>query len=165
MNALISFIDKLNEVVGRVVSWCTVLLALLIVGDVLRRTIFKTASVWIMELQWHLFALVFLLGAGFALKHDRHVRVDLFYHRFSKKDQATVNFFGTLFLLLPWVLVMMYFGFFYALESWQLNEGSPDPGGLPARYLIKFAIPAGLGLLLLQAVAELLRAWQGMREQ
>jgi TRAP-type mannitol/chloroaromatic compound transport system permease small subunit len=111
-----------------------------------------------MELEWHLFALLFLLGAGYALKHDRHVRVDLFYNRFSARDQAWVQLLGGVLFLIPWAVLIFYFSFDYARISWLLGEVSSDPGGLPARYVIKAAIPLGFGLLALQGVAEVLKA-------
>ncbi len=142
-----------NEWIGRSVAWLSTLLVLLVCFDVARRSMFNTTAAWIMELEWHLFALLFLLGAGYALKHDRHVRVDLFYTQFSEKDKALVDLLGTVLLLVPWCIVIIYTSFYYALDSYQIGEGSPDPGGLPARYFIKFAITAGMSLLLLQAMA------------
>lgn len=164
MKKIIKVIDQINEMVGKTVSWLTLLLVLVVCLEVVRRTLFNITSIWSMELQWHIFSLIFLLGAGYALKHDRHVRVDLFYTNFSKRDQAWVNFFGSILLLIPWLLVTIYFSFFYALDSWYLGEGSPDPGGLPARYLIKFAVPVGLSLLLLQAISVTLSSLVTLKE-
>lgn len=150
--------------VGKTISWLTLLLILVVCLEVVRRSLFNTTSIWSMELQWHIFSLIFLLGAGYALKHDRHVRVDLFYTNFSKRDQAWVNFFGSILLLMPWLLITIYFSFYYALDAWYLREGSPDPGGLPARYLIKFAVPVGLSLLLLQAISVALSSLITLKE-
>ena len=105
-----------------------------------------------MELEWHLFALIFLLSAAYTLKEDKHVRVDLFYDRFSARDKAWVNIIGTIFLLVPWCLVLLWVSFDYAYGSWMIREGSPDPGGLPARYVIKFGIGLAFVLLLIQAL-------------
>ncbi len=151
-------IDRLNDGVGKGVSWLTLALVLLVCFDVVVRYLFSSTQAWIMELEWHFFAMIFLLGAGFALRHDRHVRVDLFYSRFSARDQALVNLVGGLLFLLPWCLVIMYAAFHYALGSWKIGESSPDPGGLPMRYVIKFTIVLGLGLLFLQGVANLIHA-------
>lgn len=156
-------IDHFNEKIGRAVAWLSALLVLLVCYEVLSRSLGRTYN-WLTELEWHVFALLFLLGAGYAFKHDRHVRVDLFYSRFSAKDQALVNLVGNLLFLIPWCIVIGYFSFFYALESWRINEGSPDPGGLPARYIIKFSIVAGMFLLLLQGVADSIRAWLTYRK-
>ena len=147
-------IGALNEVLGRMASWLTFVLVLLVCIDVTVRYLFDNTQAWIMELEWHLFALIFLMGAGYTLKHDHHVRVDLFYTKFSKRDKALVNLSGAVLFLIPWCLVIIIYSFQYANTSFQIGEGSPDPGGLPARYIIKFAITFGIGFLLLQAIAS-----------
>ena len=103
MNFIIKTIDQINETIGRAASWLTSILVVLICYDVVMRYLVNETSAWITELQWHLFALIFLFGAGYALKHDRHVRVDLFYSKMSKRDQAWINFLGTLIFLIPMV--------------------------------------------------------------
>ena len=128
-------------------------MVLVVCIDVLQRKFLNAASALTPELEWHMFSLIFLLGAGYALKHDRHVRVDVFYSRFSKKGKALVDLLGTLFLLFPFCIVLAEASFAYVEFSYRFNEGSPDPGGLPARYLIKSAIPAGVILLGLQGLA------------
>ena len=151
-------IHRLNERVGRAVSWLTSLLVLLVCFDVITRYLLNNTSAWIMELEWHLFALIFLLGAGYALRHDRHVRVDLFYANFTPRYQAWVNLLGPVFFLIPWSILLVYASFEYALMSYKIGETSPDPGGLPALYLIKFAVTLGIFLLLLQGIASLIDA-------
>ncbi|MCB0683864.1 MAG: TRAP transporter small permease subunit [Saprospiraceae bacterium] len=158
-DSLVRFIGRLNEWVGRAVSWLTLALVLLVCYDVANRYLFQETKAWFMELEWHLFALIFLLGAGYAFRHDRHVRVDLFYARMPPKDQALVNLVGAVVFLIPWCLLILIVSTRYAWGAWLIREGSPDPGGLPARYLVKFAIPLGAFLLLLQAVASALDAW------
>jgi len=111
-----------------------------------------------MELEWHLFALVFLIGAGYAFKHDRHVRVDLFYAKFTPKDRALVNLIGGLIFLVPWCILIIYVSYDYAHVSFLIRETSPDPGGLPARYIIKFAITVGVSLLLLQGISSIIQS-------
>ena len=105
-----------------------------------------------MEMEWHLFAMIFLLSAGYTLKHNKHVRVDLFYEKFSKKDKGWVNLIGSALFLIPWCILIIWVSWDYAMNAWEIKEGSPDPGGLPARYFIKFCIPAGIFLLLLQSI-------------
>ncbi len=154
LRSIIKIIDAINERVGRSVAWLTLVLVLLVCGDVAMRYLFSTTAAWVMELEWHLFALIFILGAGYAFKHDRHVRVDLFYDQFSPRDKAWVNLSGALVFLIPWCVLMVYVSFFYALGSFQIGEGSPNPGGLPYRFLIKGSISIGMFLLLLQALAS-----------
>lgn len=158
LQRLVGGIDRLNEGVGRAVSWLNTALVLLIGYDVLTRYVFNHSAVAVVEAEWHLFALVFLLGAGYALRHDRHVRVDVFYGRLSPRGRAWVNLMGVLLLLLPFCWVATRAGWKFTANSFRLLESSPDPGGLPFRYLIKAAIPVGFALLLLQGVAEAGRA-------
>jgi len=146
--------NQVNETVGRAVSWLTVALVILVCFDVAARYFFSASQAWMMELEWHFFSLIFLLGAGYALKHDRHVRVDLFYANFSEKDKAWTDLVGSIIFLIPWCILIIYFSFNYAYSSFLDGEGSPDPGGLPARYVIKFAIVTGVGLLLLQTIGK-----------
>lgn len=157
-------IDRINEWVGRSTAWLTTALVVLVMVDVIARYLFNTSKAWTIELEWHLFALIFLFGAGYAMKHDRHVRVDLFYSRFSPRDKALVNLIGGVIFLIPWCLLIIYSAWGYALESYRIGEMSPDPGGLPALYLIKFAIVIGIFLLLLQGVAEVIRAYLTLQQ-
>lgn len=151
-------ISLLNEWVGKAASWLTLFLVLIVGIDVISRYFFNTTKNWVLELEWYLFATIFLLGASNALKQDKHVRVDLFYSKFSKKDKALVNFWGTLLFLIPWCSFVMISSFNYAYESFVIGERSPNPGGLPALYLIKGMIPLGSFLLLMQGIALLINS-------
>jgi len=153
-----NLIDQLNSAVGKIVSWLTLLLVLIIVLDVALRYLFSITSAASFELEWHLFATIFLLGSAWTLKEDRHVRVDVFYHRFSEKNKAWVNLLGSLILLFPFCLVGFWESLSFVYSSFMLNETSPQPGGLPARYIIKSTIPIGFLLLGLQGFSMMLRA-------
>ena len=157
------WIEEINEWIGKTVAWLTTLLVLLVCYDVISRRIFNVSQAWVMELEWHFFALIFLFGAGYTLKHDQHVRVDLFYAQFSKRDQAWINLIGHTLFLVPWCIMIIWVSLKYGMESWYINESSPDPGGLPARYLIKFAIPLGIVFLWLQSVAAIGRSFHWLR--
>ncbi|MEM9720511.1 MAG: TRAP transporter small permease subunit [Bacteroidota bacterium] len=161
MSFLISIarlIEGISEYSGRTVSWLTSILVVLIGYDVAMRYIFNRTSIAIFEWEWHLYALIFLLGAAFTLKHDKHVRVDVFYSQFSPKGKAWVNLLGTLFWLLPVAYLIAWAGWKFTLNSYAIAESSPDPGGLSMRYLIKAAIPVGFGLLFLQGLAWVIRS-------
>ncbi len=134
-------------------------MVLLVSYDVTMRYVFNQGSVALQELEWHLFALLFLIGAAYTLKHDDHVRLDLFYQsRFSSDcTRAWINLIGGLVFLIPFCLLIINSSWFFVLQSWSFNEGSPDPGGLPYRWLLKAAIPFGFLLLLIQAIAECLK--------
>lgn len=127
------------------------------------RYFFKQSTPWITELEWHLFSILFLLGAAFTFQVDRHVRVDLFYSQMSKREKARINLFGNLLFLLPWCLFIIKYAFAYAWSSYLLGEVSPDPGGLPYRYIIKFCIVIGFVLLALQAISNSLESLQILR--
>ena len=154
---MITLIEKVVERIGKAASWLTTGLVLLICIDVLLRYAFSNTRVWVIELEWHLFALIFLLASAWALQEDQHVRVDLFYSKWSERRKTWVNLIGTILFLIPWCLIAIYTGFNYAENSFAFRETSPDPGGLPARYLIKFTIVVGFILLLLQATANVIR--------
>jgi TRAP-type mannitol/chloroaromatic compound transport system permease small subunit len=162
---MLALINKINEGIGRAVSWLTTILVLLVCFDVFRRYALRDSAAWIMELEWHIFSVIFLIGDAYTLKHNKHVRVDLFYEKFESKDRAWVNLIGTLFFLMPWCVVLGYVSFHYAMNSLNILEGSPDPGGLPARYIIKFCIPLAMLLLFLQALAVLIKSWHAIRNK
>jgi TRAP-type mannitol/chloroaromatic compound transport system permease small subunit len=147
----INFSNRLVEWTGSIISWLTALLVMVICYDVVMRYLFNSSSVAIYEIEWHIFALIFLLGAAYALKHDRHVRVDVFYSRFPQKTKAWVDLLGTVLFLIPLCWILIAEGLDFVSHSFRFSESSPDPGGLPARFLIKSAIPLGFTLLILQA--------------
>lgn len=129
-----------------------------IVVDVIMRYVFNYSYIWIVELEIYFFALSFLFAAGYAFKHDKHVRVDLFYAQWSDKGKARVNLIGGLFFLLPWCLVSIMVCWKYAMTSFRLGESSPQPGGLPALYILKFCLVISFVLLLIQGIASILEA-------
>jgi TRAP-type mannitol/chloroaromatic compound transport system permease small subunit len=158
LTIIVQFFGTINEWIGRAVSWLTLVLVLLVCYNVLSRRVFDLADSWRGELEWHLFAMMFLLGAGYAFKHERHVRVDLFYTKYSPKDRAWTNLLGGLLFLIPWCVVVIIYAWSFAKGAWSINESSPNPDGLPYRFVIKFAISFGIGLLLLQALASIAEA-------
>ena len=164
MVKLIHFLERIGELVGKSVSYLTTALMLLICYDVLTRYFFNSSQIWITELEIYFYSFVFLLGSAYAFKKDKHVRVDVFYTNYSPKKKAWVNLLGGLFLLLPWCLVVVIVSFDYAMNSFWIGEGSPQPGGLPALYILKFSIVIGFLLLFLQGVASVLKSILVIRE-
>ena len=154
------WIERVSEWTGRGTSWLVLAMVLLIAYDVAMRYLFRTGSVALQELEWHLFALIFLLGAGYTLKHDDHVRVDVLYQSrwMNDRRRAWVNLLGTLVFLIPFCVLIIVSSWPFLHDSFVHGEGSPDPGGLPYRWLLKAAIPAGFALLLLQGIAIAIRA-------
>jgi len=135
------------------VAWSTALVVLVVFVDVVMRYAFNTSFVFTQELEWHLFAFIFLMGAGYTLLYDGHVRVDIFYQRLSPKAQAWINLIGVLLFLIPGCVMVIATSWSFVANSWAVMEGSPDPGGIPYRFLLKACIPAGFILLLLQGVS------------
>lgn len=164
MNKTQNVIDQITSTVGRTISWLTLALVLVIIVDVFLRYVFAITSSASFELEWHMFAAVFLLGAAWTLQQDKHVRVDVFYNRFSAKYQAWVNLIGCVILLFPLCFVGVLEGSRFAYAAYQLGETSPDPGGLPARFLIKSTIPLSFALLGLQGVSIILKSLQTLIE-
>ncbi|RMG23017.1 MAG: TRAP transporter small permease subunit [Bacteroidetes bacterium] len=152
------YIDKLIEYLGKGTSWLAGLLVVLVCYNVMMRYVFNSSKIYLTELEWHIFAAMFLLGAAYALQHEKHVRVDVFYSRFSPKTKAWVNLLGTLLFLIPFCLMVIVTSFRFARNSFLMREGSPDPAGLPALYVIKFTITLGFFFLLLQAISLLLKS-------
>lgn len=149
-------LDSVSEITGRWVSWLVLVLTLLVCWDVLARYFFHRGSIALQELEWHLFAIIFLLGAAYTLKHDSHVRVEILYNRLSKRGQLIADMVGIVLLLLPFSALVIWASLGFIETSFSLNESSPDPGGLPFRWLLKSVIPAGFVLLILQGIADFL---------
>lgn len=150
-------IDRMNAGVGRVTRVLTLLMVLVTTYDVIMRYVFRSSFVFVQELEWHLFAILFLMAAGYAHLKNDHVRVDIFYARMPKKSQALVDVIGSLLFLFPSCFLIIYTSMPFIQASVAVLEGSPDPGGLPGRFLLKMAIPLGFGLLALQGISELVK--------
>ncbi len=149
----INFVDALSEKLGYIFAWCTLLLVLIVSYDVITRYLFRISSVAIQELEWHIFSLIFLGGAAYTLKKNEHVRVDVIYTLYSVKTKAWVNLFGSILLLIPFCLLIIWSSQNFVIMSFTINETSPDAGGLPARYLLKGFIPLSFFFLLLQGIS------------
>ncbi len=156
-------IDIINEWVGRITYWLVLFMVLVGVWNVAGRYIGRwlgqnLTSNALIEIQWYLFDVVFLLGAAYALKHNEHVRVDIFYKDWNPRRQALANFIGTILFLIPFCCLIIYYSWGTVANSWKILEMSPDPGGLP-RYPIKSMIIVSLVLLILQGIAEAIKNW------
>ncbi|OUR73313.1 C4-dicarboxylate ABC transporter permease [Methylophaga sp. 41_12_T18] len=156
---VIAAIDCFTEWTGRSVSWLVLAMVIVICYDVAMRYLFQQGSVALQELEWHLFALLFLLSGAYTLKHDEHVRVDIVFQSrlLSDKHRALINIAGIVLFLFPFCGLILYAGWSFAENAYFYNEGSPDPGGLPNRYLLKGSILLAFALLIIQGIAELLR--------
>jgi len=151
-------LDGISEWTGKVVSWLTLALVLITTWDVLARYVFKSGSVALQELEWHIFSVIFLAAAAFTLRWDGHVRVDIFYAKLGRRGKAIINLAGTLIFLLPFCAMIIYTSAGFVASSWKFGEASGDPGGLPARYILKAMIPLGFALLSVQGVSMAIRS-------
>ncbi len=159
LEPVINCIENFIDLTGRAVSWLILAMVLLICYDVAMRYLFNYGSVALQELEWHLFALVFLLGGAYTLRHDAHVRVDIFYHSryVSDKGRAWISLLGTILFLFPFSMMIVMTTWPFAENAFYYNEGSPDPGGLPYRFVLKGAILVAFVLIMLQGIADILK--------
>lgn len=157
MQLVISFIDVMNRWIGRTVSWLTLIMVLLTSYLVIMRYVFSVNSIALQDVVSYLNATVAMLGTAYVLGINGHVRVDILYRNFSPKGKAVADIFGTLFLLLPFMVLFLYFSWGYAGNSWKYHEGSSQAGGLGYVYLLKSLLPAFAILMIVQGIAELLR--------
>jgi TRAP-type mannitol/chloroaromatic compound transport system permease small subunit len=153
---LTSLIDAFTERVGRITIWLVLIGTLISAGNALARYVLSDSSNGWLEIQWYLFGAIFLLGAGYTLKHNGHVRIDIVYGRLGKRGQAWIDLLGGLFFLLPLACLMVWLAWPIFVESWRTMEHSSDSGGL-LRWPVKLLIPLGFGLLALQGVAEIIK--------
>lgn len=154
--SLSRFIDTLNEKIGSAISWALLVSVLICTGNALVRYTFNTSSNAWLEIQWYLFAAIFLLAASYTLRRNEHVRIDVIAGRFSKRTQVWIDIFGFLLFLLPMTLIILYYAIPYAWISIQNQEVSSNAGGLiiwPAKVLI----PIGFLQLTLQGISELIK--------
>lgn len=146
-------IDGLNGFIGRAVSWLALLLVLFVSFDVFARYLFHKSFTVMQELEWHFFSLLFLLGAGYTLSKNAHVRVDIFYQRFGKRGRAVIDAMGCVVFLFTGVLLVIKTSIPFVQASWQIHEGSPDPSGIKAWYWLKTMVPVSFVLVGLQGVS------------
>lgn len=149
-------IDTLNEQVGKATTWLVLIVALLSAANAVVRYAFNYSSNAFLEIQWYLFAAIFLLCAGYTLKNNEHVRIDVITGRFSPKVQAWIDILGTLFFLLPMVLLVLWLSIPLVKESFMINEISANAGGL-IRWPVKALLPIGFALLALQGISEFIK--------
>ncbi len=150
-------IDAFQERLGRAVSWLMLAMVLVVFTDVVSRYAFNRSSVFTQELEWWLFGMVYLLAAGYTMLHNEHVRVDIVYSKLSPRRQAWVDFALIFVMLFPSCLLILYTTWPFLKASWLVNEGSPDPGGIPGRWILKSVIVLGFVLLFVQGVSEAIK--------
>jgi len=153
--ALSKTLDQLIKTIGHLFSWTWVVLMATIILNVLMRYILNEGRIEFEELQWHLYAIGWLIGLSYCLVADDHVRVDLIHDRLSLKAQAWVELLGITFLLMPFLVLVLWYAVPFIAYSYELGEVSEAPGGLPYRWIIKGVLFVGFALLTLATLSRL----------
>jgi TRAP-type mannitol/chloroaromatic compound transport system permease small subunit len=156
--ALADRIDRLNAAIGRTVAWACLLVVLVQFAVVVMRYAFGAGSIWLTETIIYGHAALFMLAAAWTLREGGHVRVDIFYADAGPRRRALIDLCGALFLLLPFMVVLLWFAVPYVTRSWSIMETSRETSGLPGVYLLKTLIPAFAVLMALQGIAQAIRA-------
>ena len=155
--AVSDVLDAAIEFVGRIINWIWIILVVVIVANVVGRYAFRVNYVWVEEVQWHMYAVGFMLGIGYALKHDSHVRVDVLAMAMPARMRAWIEFLGILLLIAPVIYVILSYAIPFVEASWRRGESSSAPGGLNHRWAIKAVIVLAFGYLALAALSRFLR--------
>lgn len=158
LKRFVALIDAINLAIGRVVMWLAVVMAVVQLAVVILRYVFAIGFIGMQQSVWYMHGLLFMLGAGFALMVDGHVRVDVFYREASPRQKAWTDLFGVVVLLLPLCVLAVTLSWNYVLNSWRVLEGSTEVSGIPAIFLLKTTIWVFAVLLGLQALALAARA-------
>ena len=161
---------KLEEIINSISEWLGKLSALLFIlllfnvfYDVIMRYLFNDVSIGMQELEWHLYASVFLLGIPYALKTGGHVRVDVIYEGLDIRKKAWIDLLGTIVFLLPFTMLVVWYGWGFMVEAYNLGERSGDPGGLPYRWIIKGMIPLAFFFMMVSGLGLMLRSVNTLR--
>jgi len=154
---LCHFLDKSAEKIGQGIAWLTLFMVITQFSVVVLRYLFNIGWISMQESILYMHALVFMLGAAYTLKHDGHVRVDIFYHKMGIRGKALVDVLGTLFLLIPVCVFIISYSWDYVASSWALQEGSREAGGLAGLFILKTSIVLLPVLLILQGTSQLLK--------
>lgn len=155
-------IERFVDRVGRAVAWLSLAIVALMSVNVILRYLFSIGSVWAQELEWHLLVPLILFGTSYALRHGEHVRVDIVYGKLSSKQKNLIDFVSAL-LAIAVSALFIWLSLHYVQQAYVIDEGSPDPGGLPHRFLLKSLLPIGFALLLVQGVACALKSFHELK--
>ncbi len=163
MHRIAAICDGINEALGRAVRWLALGMVLMMTANVAMRYLFSTGSPWQQEAVRFMHAGLFLLGAGYAFRHDCHVRVDILYQKMSGRGKAWVNLLGVCFLLWPFAAALVWFSWDYVLSAWAIYEGSPEYHGMPGVFLLKTCIWLCSATLAIQGLAVVCRSLMSIR--
>jgi len=165
MEKLSHIIDGLSNLLGRIFSWLTLTMVIVMAAIVVLRYVFQIGSIALQESIIYINALIFTFGVAYTLKEQGHVRVDIFYSRINEKKQAWVDVFGSLFFLIPSACFIIWISWDYVAVSWRIREGSAESSGLPFVYFLKAVILVLPALLLLQGISEIVKSISVIKRQ
>jgi len=159
------YLDRIAKYSGFIAAILVMVLSLLVAYDAAMRYLFSAGSIALQEIEWHIFDIIFLLGLAYALKHDKHVRVDIFFERYSQQTRAIVQILSMLLLVIPFSLIFLNDALDMTYQSFLQHEVSSDPGGLTDRWLIKAVLALSFVLLIVQTVSETVKAYHRLENK
>ena len=165
MEKLSHIIDGLSNLLGRIFSWLTLTMVIVMAAIVVLRYVFQIGSIALQESIIYINALIFTFGVAYTLKEQGHVRVDIFYSRINEKKRAWVDLFGSLLFLVPSTCFIIWISWDYVAVSWRIREGSAESSGLPFVYFLKAVILVLPALLLLQGISEIVKSISVIKRQ
>jgi TRAP-type mannitol/chloroaromatic compound transport system permease small subunit len=163
MQALVNLIDRMNEKIGHAMAWVALVMVLVQFIVVVMRYVFAIGNIAMQESIWYMHGIIFMIGAGYTLLHNGHVRVDIVYGDASPRYKAWVDVLGTIFLLIPIAIATFWLSFDYVINSWKVWEGSTEVSGLPLIWAYKTVIWVFAILLFLQAISLLYKSWRNLK--
>jgi TRAP-type mannitol/chloroaromatic compound transport system permease small subunit len=150
-------IDEFQDALGRALSWLMLAMVLVVFFDVVSRYVLSRTFVFTQELEWYIFAVAYLMAGGYVMLWDEHVRVDILYSRMRPRTKAWIDFVLLFVFFFPSALLIMYTTWPFFRNAWRVYEGSPDPGGIPARWALKGVIIVAFAIMALQGVSEAIK--------
>ena len=165
MEKLSLLIDGLSNHLGRIFSWLTLAMVIVMAAIVVLRYAFQIGSIALQESVIYINALIFTFGVAYTLKEQGHVRVDIFYSRLNEKKRAWIDLFGSLLFLVPSTCFIIWVSWDYVAVSWRIREGSAESSGLPFVYLLKAVILVLPALLLLQGISEIAKSISAIKRR
>ena len=150
-------IDRWQDAFGRALSWLMLVMVLVVFFDVVMRYAINRTYVFTQELEWYIFAVAYLMAGGYVLLWDEHIRVDILYSRFTPRTRAWMDFALFFVFYFPATILVMYTTWPFFRNSFAVLEGSPDPGGIPARWALKGVIIVAFGIMVLQGISETIK--------
>lgn len=157
-------LDKFIRRIGNITAWLSILLIIVIIVQVILRYGFGHGLVALEELQWHLYAIMFMIALSYDVVLDAHIRLDVLHSRFSRRKKEKIEIVGILFLLMPMIIIIFLHSLEFFEDSWRVSERSDAPLGLPYRWALKAFIPIGMTLFAAAAISRLISAIRFLRK-